>query len=133
MKEQLILYIYDDDKQKIAELISSKTLGFSTSSNKEIFLFFMALGIDKYVDDDFGKKDTYLRTEYLNNDDLIIIYATAISHFGKADILEDMTTVCDYIQKCAHCGLQYFYQQYKTLDSNKLKIETIKNMLAKVQ
>ena len=87
---------------------------FQSCTNKEQFLFAMAVGFKNGVNWELKTQDGFLRTEYLREEDEALIDAVALYHSSKTgenpvEILSDRDKVFVIAEEYAHAGIKLIY------------------------
>ncbi len=102
--EPITLNIKKTDFPLYQEIINSSAL--KGRSNKEVFFLAAVLGFKKgrRVSIKGGKK-SYVRTEFLNEEDRTLMNAIAIRETKNADIINDQKEVFNIVEEYAHVGL----------------------------
>jgi hypothetical protein len=119
------LYINKNDRDLYNKLIEEKM--FNGRSNKELFLFAMAIGVKNGVPIDTDFNEGFIRAEYLNPEDEALLNAVALWHKGNPEVLTDKSEVYRIAQKYAHGGLRLLVDwientQYGTYEKHLEKI-----------
>jgi hypothetical protein len=109
------LYIHTKDKELYDMLL--KTKFFSGKSNKELFLFAMAIGFKNQVRREISSKLEFVRTEYLKEKDYALLYSLAIFETGKTNIVNNEAEVYKIAEEYAHGGIQLLVEKVKGSNS----------------
>lgn len=101
------LYIDIKDRDIINKIQDENLFDFKNATNKEKFLFAMAIGAHMDIDEyPIEKKDGFFLTKDLASADEALINVCAIKKFGSIDVLENKEKIYDYVQQCAHLGFK---------------------------
>ncbi|MEM3385754.1 MAG: hypothetical protein QW738_05375 [Nitrososphaeria archaeon] len=98
------LYIHIKDENIYKELEQNEF--FKGKSNKDLFLFAMAVGFKNKVRRPIESKKEFVREEYLKEKDLVLLYALAIFETGKIDVINNKAEVYKIAEEYAHGGIQ---------------------------
>jgi len=102
--EPITLNIKKSDREIYNNILENSPL--KGRSNKEAFLLAAVVGFKKGQRISIsGNKESYVRTEYLNDDDRVLINAIAIKETEKIEIIQDKKEVFNIIEEYAHGGL----------------------------
>lgn len=104
----IILYIKETEKDLYERLRNSSDSPLYGFSRKKIFMLAMSIGLVEgiYSTLEGSKKETYVRAEYLDNQDKAIIDAVAIAHDGNLDVIRDQKKVFSIAEGYASGGIR---------------------------
>jgi len=97
------LYIDQSDVQRFDDLEKNVRM-FEKRQKKELFLTAMAIGWKNEARIPMGKRQEFVRMEYLRPEDEALIYAVAISA-ESVDVLADPLKVMQIAEEYAHGGI----------------------------
>jgi len=101
------LFIDSDDRRKYEEI--KKVIDFlSDKDTKDLFIFAMLNGFKNNQRKQLNRREGFVRTEYLHDQDLAIIKSIAIS-YESFDILTDLDNVFKIAEELAHAGIDLLY------------------------
>ena len=100
----IIFDIDKEDRKRIEIIKESNVLDFSNSSNAELFLFAVALGLQDNEKVPLSSHETFLRYEYLRDNEEALLLSTAIQGFEDLEIVSSTSMVVDLAQELAHYG-----------------------------
>lgn len=104
MSEPLTLNISKSDRPIYSDILKSGPL--KGRYNKEIFLLAMVLGFKEGERISIkGHKESFIRAESLNSDDIALINALAITEERRPDVISDKRNVFEIAEEYAHSGL----------------------------
>jgi hypothetical protein len=101
------LFIDSDDRRKYEEI--KKVIDFlSDKDTKDLFIFAMLNGFKNNQRKQLNRREGFVRTEYLHDQDLAIIKSIAIN-YESFDILTDLDNVFKIAEELAHAGIDLLY------------------------
>jgi len=119
--------------------LKGKDSPFYGRENKELFIAAMTLGFHENSKKDLSKKEGFVRTEYLTDEEKSLIKAIAIAEEGNLNVLLDKKRVFSIAEEYAAGGIKLLKERVfeefgsyaKRLESELVKIfeETIKKDL----
>lgn len=103
-EEPIVLDIKKEDKEVYDEIRSNGPL--KGKQTKEVFLLAASLGYSNKTRIKLsGNRISYVRTEYLDKEDKVLINSIAINENNSLDILQDKDEIFKIIEEYAHAGL----------------------------
>jgi len=101
------LYVDEIGDKKIYDMLKNDEPFFkNNSSNKELFLFAMALGFKNQKRLPLGKRLGYFLEKDLKYEDHVLLNAIAISETQTLDVLTDKEKIFKIAEEFAHGGLK---------------------------
>jgi len=101
----ITLSIKKSDRKVYEELL--KTSELKSLSNKDIFLLSALIGFKNKKNIPIkGAKDSYVRTEYLKDEDYSIINSIAIIDSDNLEIIFNKKEVFEIVEEYAHGGIE---------------------------
>jgi|LSQX01.3.fsa_nt_gb hypothetical protein len=100
----IIFDIDKADRKRIEIIKESNILDFSNSSNAELFLFAVSLGLQDNERIPLSSHETFLRYEYLHDNEEALLLSIAIQKFEDLDIVSSLNHIVDLAQELAHYG-----------------------------
>lgn len=97
------IYIDANDREKY-EMLKNESINFKDFSTKELFLIALTYGIKYGQPEKLTKKDGFIRTEYLKDEDWAIFKAVAI-YYESFEVLDNLDTVLEIVESYAHAGI----------------------------
>ena len=97
------IYIDPADRQ-IYQKIKQELYFLEDKENKDLFMFALSYGYKYGSDKSLERREGFIRTEYLNEEDWTLLRALTISKFGL-EKLEDPNHVLDLAERYAHGGI----------------------------
>jgi hypothetical protein len=114
-RDPLILYVREGDRKIYDELRRGGPL--EGQETKVVFLLAMITGFLNKRSEDLGpNKDTYIRTEYLSDEEKTLIKAIAVQTEGKLEVLADMKDVYSIAERFAAGGIERLRSDLKSLE-----------------
>lgn len=107
-EDRVIIKAIDDHAEEdVRRLLSTNAP--ANRSRREQFLYFMAVGVANNTRLPIKKRESggFFLLKDLKAEDYALIYAVAIWHEGKADVLSDMSRVLDIAEAYAHAGVRF--------------------------
>jgi len=102
--EPITLNINKSNRKVYDEIIENSELKGKT---KEVFLLAAVIGFKKgHRVSIKGNKESYVRTEYLNDEDRTIMNAIAIKETKDEEIIQDQKEVFNIVEEYAHVGIK---------------------------
>ena len=102
--EPITLNINKSDRKIYDEIIENSELKGKT---KEVFLLATVIGFKKGNRISIkGNKESYVRTEYLNDEDRTLMNAIAIHETKDEEIIQDQKEVFNIVEEYAHVGIK---------------------------
>lgn len=120
------LNIDNTDKEVYEQLKEEKI--FKERSNKELFLFAMAVGYKNEIKKKLNSKFGFVRTEYLSEEDLSLIKTVSISK-QDVNILKDMKKVFKISEEYAHTGIKILGNKLKGIQFGSFDKKLEKDLL----
>jgi len=106
------LNIAEEDKRLFDEL---KEIVFLDLQNKEQFLFAMAYGFKYGARRELGKREGFVRAEYLNGKDKALIYALALIEKKSEIVLTNLEEVFLIAEEYAHGGIRVLFDYINSI------------------
>jgi len=106
-KDPLILNIQKSDLEHYMRL-KEKDSPIANKDRKDLFLLSMCIGYhsgSRIKTSEWGKKETYVRLEYLNESEKSMINALSIAEEGNLEVLFDMKKVYSLAEEYAAGGI----------------------------
>jgi len=100
----IIFDIDKTDRNRIEIIKESNILDFSNSSNAELFLFAVSLGLQDNEQVPLSSHETFLRYEYLHDNEEALLLSIAIQKFEDLDVVSSLSVIVDLAQELAHYG-----------------------------
>lgn len=106
-KEPIILYIQKSDLDHYKRLKENDS-PIANKARKDLFLLAMCIGYhsgSRINTSEWGKKETYVRLEYLDEAEKSIINALSVAEEGNLEVLFDMKNVYSVAEEYAAGGI----------------------------
>ncbi|TET21463.1 MAG: hypothetical protein E3J71_09650 [Candidatus Stahlbacteria bacterium] len=104
-----LYYVIAEDDKALYERLNEEFQ--KRMSNKNQFLLAMAVGFKEGNFRSFGKKVSFVRTEYLNDEDKALINSVAIKETGGVEVLSKTEEVFRIAEGYAHGGIRLLNTQ----------------------
>jgi len=105
------LYIDKDDKKYYDSL--AKEI-FLDKERKDQFLFALAIGFKNGINQPIKSREGFIRTEYLNSEDITLLNSIAIYHSGSSQILCEPNEIYKIAEEYAHAGIKIIFDEATT-------------------
>jgi len=115
------IYIKYANRELLEKWKEEKVIGFDSIESKEIFLFLAAIGLESPKEIQ-GKKDGYLRREYLREADKAFFSSKLLAKRSENEEIDQYCNFDDAIldmEKCAESGFDIFKEKVEKADGNK--------------
>ena len=100
------LFVKKEDHGDFKLLQEAKDSAFYKRGNKEVFIMAMIMGLKQGSRISFQTKQEFVREEYLNDDERILIRAIAVAEEKTLSVLLDMTKVYQIAEEYAAGGIK---------------------------
>lgn len=101
------LYIPDGFREEKYRKLLNRGSPLEGQPAKVLFILAMMKGVTTKKERDLGpKKDGYVRTSYLSDEDRALIYSVVVQKTGSLDVLADKKRVFDIAERFAAGGIQ---------------------------
>ena len=103
------LYIEESKKGKY-EYLKKEDI-FKDKSNKDLFLLAMVIGFKNNLRKELKRKNGFVRTEYLNEDDIALIDALGLEETDNTEFLLDQEKIFEIAEEFANTGIDFLMDQ----------------------
>lgn len=125
-------------KEVVSRLDSSKFFGLNNSATKrpDLFNFLVSLGVERgYPKELTSKKTSFVRTEYIENNNCRFLYSSLYFHemisdnpTEKIDMITNDNEILDLVEKYANTGFDVIAEYMDQYSDEEMMLDLISQM-----